>query len=85
MQRLEKRRGGVAVVGEVVLGDEAVVEAERFGILYLLNALLEQDSPIPQFGIGPLVEQAEFHAVFAFPGSYLAVKPPSMMSSVPVT
>ena len=61
VEGLQERCRRVAVGGEVVLGDEAVIEAQRLGILYLLHTPLKQSFPVPQVGIGPLVEETKLH------------------------
>ena len=61
VEGLQQGGRGVAVVGEVVFGDEAVVEAHFLGVLDLLDALFEEGFPVAEVGIRPFVKEAKLH------------------------
>jgi len=61
VESLQKWRGRITVVGEVVLGDETVVEPHLFRVLNLLNTFSVEGLPIPQVGIRPLIEKTKLH------------------------
>src|SRR5262249_754252 len=66
VQGLHERGRGVAIVGEVVLGNQAVVKADGFGILDLLHALFKEKLPLPQRRVWPLVKQPKLHPALPF-------------------
>ena len=61
VEGLQQRRGRIPVIGEVVLGDETVVEPHLFRVLDLLNTFSVEGLPIPQFGVRPFVEKTKLH------------------------
>ena len=61
VEGLHEGSGGIAVVGEMVLGNQAVFEAHFFRVLNLLYTLLEEGFPVAQVGVGPFVEEAKLH------------------------
>src|SRR4030095_15102430 len=46
VQRLHERRWRVSVIGEMVLGNEAIVETDRLRVLDLLYPFFEEQLPI---------------------------------------
>src|SRR5712691_823436 len=64
VQRLHERRWRVTVIAEMVLGNEAIIEPERLRVLDLLHTLFEEQLPIAQSRVWPLVEQSKLHRAF---------------------
>ena len=62
VQRLEQRRRGVAVVGKVVFGNQAVIESDFLGVLDLLDAFFKEGLPVSNGGIGPFAKKSKVHA-----------------------
>jgi hypothetical protein len=64
VQRLHKWRWRVPVIGEMVLGNEAIVETECLRVLDLLHSFFKEQLPIAQRRVRPLVKQPKLHGAF---------------------
>jgi len=61
VQGLHQGSRRVAVVGEVVFRDEAVLEPHFLGILNLFHPFFEEGRPVAQVRVRPFVKEAKLH------------------------
>jgi hypothetical protein len=56
IEGLQEWRGGVAVLGEMVFGNQAVIEAHFLRVLNLLHPFLKKGLPVSQGRVRPFVK-----------------------------